>query len=236
MSTLKLFVCYLQYFVWQVFFSSIYRTSDLSFLIMKTLSRSPAYFLERKCARFRFLIGSREPSTHPVSVKLSTLRTALPSSFPLIRKPVSKRIAHRHIAAIRPRARRFSFSNDAAAAPAPTAARKLISELAYPRDDSAAPSDAYSTDPHRRSAAAQTVHAVKARSKKERSKDFFSVSDKKTPPADMMIHHTGRGSFSFKKQRIISCRFWPLPPPSWRWWRWPTSWSGCGRGPRRSRR
>ena len=30
---------------------------------------------------------------------------------------------------------------------------------------------------------------------------------------------------------------WPLPrPPSWRWWRWPTSWSAGGRGPRRSRR
>ena len=39
--------------------------------------------------------------------------------------------------------------------------------------------------------------AAKARAKKERSHELFSVSGKKTPPIDMMIHHTGRGLFSF---------------------------------------
>ena len=236
MSTLKLFVCYLQYFVLSALILTIYRSRNLSFSIMKTGPFHPDHFLFLKCARFLFLIGSIEPSTQPVSVKLSTLSTALPSSLPPIRKPVSSRVADRQSAQSRPFMIRPSFCAAAAAAPAPTAERKLMSELAYPREESPAPSDAYRTVPHRRSAAAQTLHAAKARTKKERSKDLFSVSDKKTPPADMMIHHTGRGSFSFKKQRIISCQFWPLPPPSWRWWRWPTSWSGCGRGPRRSRR
>ena len=223
MSTLKLFVRYLQYFVLSALILTIYRSRNLSFSIMKTAPSLPDHFLFLKCARFLFLIGSIEPSTQPVSVKLSTLSTALPSSLPLIRKPVSSRIADRQSAQSRPFMIRPSFCAAAAAAPAPTAERKLMSELAYPSEERAAPSDAYRTVPHRRSAAAQTAHAAKARARKEKSLAFFPDSDTKTPPTDMMIHHTGRGSFSFGKRRIISCRFWPLPLPSWRWWKWPTS-------------
>ena len=175
---------------------TIYRFQNLSFPIMKT-SVFPVHFLFTKCECFLLFVGSSEPSTQPVSVKLSALSTALPSSFPLIKKPVSIRMAERHAAERSPRRSRLSFPADAAAAPAPTAARRLMSELAYPREESPAPSEAYSTAPHRSSAAAQTLHAAKARAKKERSHELFSVSGKKTPPIDMMIHHTGRGLFSF---------------------------------------
>ena len=188
MSTLKLFVCYLQYFVSSAHNLTIYRSRNLSFSIMKTGPSLPDHFLFLKYVRFLFLIGSSEPSTQPVSVKLSTLSTALPSSLPLIRKPVSIRAADRHSAESRPHRSRLSFPADAAAAPAPTAARKLMSELTYPSEERAAPSEAYSTAPHRSSAAAQMPHAAKARARKEKFHELFCVSDKKTLPIRTQKH------------------------------------------------
>ncbi len=121
--------------------------------------------LKRDLPLFPVRCGSSAPARHPEIVNPRTLMTAPRSGLPPARKPVSSKRIERKRALSNPVSNLCSRCPMTAAAPAPTAQRKLMIEDATPSRDREEILDVKSAAPQSSRAAAHTPHAARARSR-----------------------------------------------------------------------